>query len=268
MDTPRPHASTEPCRVCGGPLLESFEGELLGHVSVCYGQCAQCHSLLLPEPTWLEEAYGKVIVPDPDFGALKRTLFIHRCLRRMRNGALGLLPKRSRSLDYGSGRGLLLRLLLDDGQDAWGYDPYPRAIFGEDRITNRLPSGPFELITAIEVLEHTLDPLDTLQALGDRLAPKGVLVLSTELYDARTHGPEWAYLAQEHGQHITLFSRSGLRRAAETAGLDWIGSLPWGGQPFLHLLVPKGRKVSAFGLWWLQQRHRRGERRARKDRWA
>ena len=265
MDSPREAAPMEPCRICGGGLRPAFEGIVLDTVPVQYARCTECDSLLLPSPTWLEEAYARRIVPDPDFGALNRTLFIHRCLRRLRSRTIGLLPKRSRTLDVGTGRGLLLRLLLDNGHDAWGFDPYPQSIFAEDRIQTSLPDGPFAAITAIEVIEHTLDPVDFLKSLRTRLAPDGFLALSTELYDSAVHGPDWAYLAPQHGQHITLFSGRGLQRAAHAAGLEWIHSLDWDGKPFFHLLVPAAARVSRFRLWRLQRLHRAGERRHRRD---
>ena len=265
MEPPCEDAPMEPCRICGGRLGPAFEGTVLDTVPVHYARCRDCDSLLLPAPTWLEEAYARKIVPDPDFGALNRTLFIHRCLRRLRARTIGLLPRRSRTLDIGTGRGLLLRMLLDDGHDALGFDPYPHSVFAEDRIQTALPEGPFAAITAIEVIEHTLDPVDVLKSLRARLAPDGLLALSTELYDSTTHGADWLYLAPEHGQHITLFSREGLHRAARAAGFQWLCSLDWGGKPFLHLLVPAETSVSSFRLWRLRRHHQAGERRHSRD---
>jgi len=131
-----------------------------------------------------------------------------------------------------------VRLLLDQGFDAWGYDPLSTPIAAEDRVRREVPPGPFRLITAIEVIEHLSDPVETLQRLRSLLGPRGLLVLSTELFDQRTHGASWHYLAQEGGQHITLFSRQGLQEAATRAGLRWLTSLRFDGIDFLHLLVP------------------------------
>lgn len=262
-----PHQASEPCRICGGDLTPRFSGRLLGHVEVSYHQCSDCQSLILPSPHWLDEAYGKVIIPDPDQGSLARTLFMHRCIRRLRARGVRLVPRRGRSLDVGCGKGLLLRLLLDDGWEAQGYDPYPQAMFAQERLLAEMPSDPtFDLVTLVEVLEHTLDPVETLQRLKRCLAPRGLLLVSTELYDPAHHGSDWVYLAPEHGQHITLFSQQGLRMVTEKAGLDWLGSLAWGSQPFLHIFTPAGTRPSAFALWLLNWRHRHGERRFGKDR--
>lgn len=261
-----PHPAGEACRICGGELRQAFPGTVLGEVEVLYGICQSCHSLILPAPHWLDRAYGTHYSPDPDTGVLYRSGFLLRCIKRMK--ALGFLPKHFRSLDYGAGKGVLLRLLLDDGQDAWGYDAYPRPAFAEERVLQEIPAGPFELVTAIEVIEHTLDPVPTLKRMKNLLASNGVLALSTEFFDEARHGPGWHYLAPEHGQHITIFSSQGLRMASEQAGLRWIGSLPLNKQDFLHLLCPVERQVSSWSLFRLLQRHRSRERKANRDRFA
>lgn len=255
-----------PCRICGGELRPLFSGTVLGDVQAIYARCATCESLIAPDPHWLERAYSTEVVPDPDSGALQRCLFIHRCIRRMRH--LRLLPRRFRSLDFGSGRGVLLRLLLDDGMDAWGFDPFPAPAFAKERILQEVPDGPFDLVTAIEVIEHTLDPLQTLNRLREALAPGGILLLSTELYDRALHGPDWIYLAPEHGQHITMFSARGLQAAAEATGLRWIMSLPWGDKAFIHILAHPENGISAWEQFRLRRRAEARERRAQRDRFA
>lgn len=239
-------ASREACRICGGGLRVAFAGAVLDGVPVSYHVCTRCHSLLLLDPHWLSRAYESPPVPDPDTGMLRRTLFVDRALRRMHS--VGLFRRHCRCLDYGAGRGLLVRFLLDRGCDAWGYDPLSTPIAAEDRILRELPAGPFRCITAIEVVEHLLDPIATLRELRGLLDGQGVLVLSTELFDQAIHDGSWHYLAQPGGQHITIFSREGLRQAAERAGLRWVMSLPFSGIDFLHLLVP--RDQSASGTEW------------------
>lgn len=265
MSTTPADPSAHPCRICGGSLVPAFQGVVLDHFTADYHRCSSCASLVVPEPNWLAEAYSRNLVPDPDFGALKRSLFVHRSIRRLRSWPIGLLRRKARTLDIGTGRGMLLRLLLDDGHDAWGFDPYPHSVFAEDRIATVLPEGPFSLITAIEVIEHTLDPVPFLQSLRSRLANDGLVVVSTELFHPGIHGPSWHYLAPEHGQHITLFSAPGLHAAARAAGLAWVGSLAWYGQPFLHLLLPAEAPIPALRLWVLRQRSRAGERRYKRD---
>lgn len=263
----QPHAA--PCPICGGELRPAFEGRVLDRIPVVYQRCQGCRSLLLPEPHWLEEAYSVPRLPDPDQGALSRSMAVHRCIRRLRSQGVGLVPRRGRVLDMGCGKGMLLRQLVEDGMDAWGHDPYPDPIFAPDRLLPDIQTAPpFDLITLIEVLEHTLDPVQTLSGLRASLKPGGLLLASTELCDPLSDDPEWLYLAPGQGQHITLFSPQGLRRAAERAGFQFLGSLPWCGRPFLHLFAPTGSRVPRLAWWLMNRRHHRGEHRHAKDRLA
>jgi hypothetical protein len=232
------------CRACGGSLTPAFDAVVLQDVQVTYERCGSCGSLMLLNPHWLRRAYGTAFVPDPDFGALRRTLFVHRTLRRLR--AARLLPHRHRSLDFGSGLGMLVRLQRDHDVDAWGYDVYSTPKFAETYCRRVLPEGTFDLVTCIEVIEHTTDPIDVLKLFRSRVNENGLVAVSTEFVDGQVDPKSWHYLALEHGQHITLFSSAGFRVAVETAGFDWIRSVALDGIPFLHLLIPKGARRS----WW------------------
>ena len=252
-----------PCRACGGRLEAAFDSTVLGDVPVTYHVCRDCRSLMLPEPTWLDRAYAIDPVPDPDSGDLQRSLMMWRMVRRLR--FLGLVQAGARTLDFGAGKGVLLRALLDDQYDAWAYDLYPHSVFARERLRSTLPEGPFDLVTAVEVLEHTLDPIQVLGRLGGLLGPRGLLLASTEFYREGVHGSDWGYLAREMGQHVTIFSAQGFQAAAQRAGLVWIGSLRCGGQPFVHVLA-RSRVISSWTWFWLCRRHHRGEHRSRRAR--
>ena len=245
------------CRACGGALARAFDAVLLEEVSVTYQRCETCGSVMLLNPHWLDRAYSKVIIPDPDVGALRRTQFVHRFIRRLRG--VGILPRRHRSLDYGCGIGMLVRLERDRGIEAWGYDIYATPKFAEPFCGRELPAGPFELITCIEVLEHTTNPIEVLKSFRSRVNDDGIVLVSTEFVDLQPDAEKWHYLAKEHGQHITLFSQSGLDRALETAGLERVRTWPFESIPLLHLLVPKGARLSAWKLSQLRLHHWIGE---------
>jgi len=252
------------CRACGGSLHPEFSAVVLGDVPVTYHRCTKCHSLMLLNPHWLARAYSEVIVPDPDVGALRRTLFVHRVVRRLRGA--GLLPREHRSLDYGSGFGMLVRLQRDHGIEAWGYDLYATPKFAEIYCGRELPAGKFDLITCIEVLEHTTNPIDVLTSLRSRTKDDGLVVVSTEFVDLQADTKNWHYLAKEHGQHITLFSRSGLDRAIEASGLERIHTFPFDNVPLLHVLVPKGARPPAWKLLRLRLQQWVGEANFASDR--
>jgi hypothetical protein len=192
-----------------------------------------------------------------------RAQAIHRIVRRLRS--IGLLPTTLRSLDEGAGLGLLVRLLRDSGYEAWGHDPYALPIVAEPYILPTCPDGTFQLVTAIEVIEHTQQPVEFVQSLATRLDRRGVLILTTELYEpGRLAQPEtWPYLAQDYGQHITLLSAAGLQAVSARAGLAWWCSLAFSGIQCVHLLGHY--RPPPWKIWQLGRRHTRREARLRRD---
>ena len=100
-----------------------------------------------------------------------------------------------RVLDIGCGTGFLLERLAERGFSGVGVDLSPESVeiaqarLHELGVADRLearagsayapPDGPFDLVTITDVLEHLEDPRACLRAARDRLAPGGVVVVST-----------------------------------------------------------------------------------------
>lgn len=240
--TINPHPSLELCRICGGDLLVSFDSVILGDIPVTYAICKVCRSLLLIKPTWLERSYTTKFDPDPDSGAGLRARMVVSVISELTRR--GWIQQGIKTLDYGAGRGLLLDRMNNSGFDAWGYDPYPHSEFLGNRVSSTLTGDKFKLITCIEVLEHTLDPLDTLKALRNTLEPGGIILLSTEFYDEFRHDVDWWYLVPEHGQHVTIFSKTGFDICVNKSGLSWRGTVSLADTPFLHILTSGQTHIS------------------------
>lgn len=98
-----------------------------------------------------------------------------------------------RALDVGCGAGLLAEPLARLGAAVTGLDAAPENIAAavaharpqgltiDYRATpvERLEDSGFDLVTSMEVIEHVADPAAFVRALADKLAPGGLMILST-----------------------------------------------------------------------------------------
>lgn len=98
-----------------------------------------------------------------------------------------------RALDVGCGAGLLAEPLARMGAEVTGIDAAPENIAAAhdhaaaqglaiDYVAGEvaaLDAAPFDLVTAMEVIEHVADPAAFAAVLAARLAPGGLMILST-----------------------------------------------------------------------------------------
>jgi 2-polyprenyl-6-hydroxyphenyl methylase/3-demethylubiquinone-9 3-methyltransferase len=134
------------------------------------------------------------------------------------------------ALDVGCGAGLLAEPLARLGAKVTAIDPTPELISvardhaagqGLD-IDYRVSAvedldGTFDLITSMEVIEHTVDPQQFLNDLAKRLAPNGLLMMSTP------NATAWSKL-------ITITLAEGF------------GAIPKGTHDFDKFIAPEGMK--------------------------
>jgi 2-polyprenyl-3-methyl-5-hydroxy-6-metoxy-1,4-benzoquinol methylase len=140
------------------------------------------------------------------------------------SGLIGELADR-RWLDYGSGNGGLVRYLREVSKaDAVGFDPATiteqaraRGIPVLDESELMAAEGSFDVVTAIEVLEHTHDPLAELRRMRRLLRTGGLLFLTTG--NVRGHADRlsrWSYMKPD--VHISFFEPRTLEAAMAAAG--------------------------------------------------
>jgi hypothetical protein len=207
-------SSKDPCRVCKQEVSVLFQALVRNKYQVVFGQCSGCGLIQTEEPYWLAEAYDQAI-SDQDVGLVRRNLRMSEVVQGL---VLEHFNPRKRFLDYAGGYGLLVRLLRDAGLNFLHHDPHAPNIFAK---LFSLPSfedaGQFELITACELFEHLLDPVEELQKLFKHT--DSVFIATELLPYPRPQGIEdWWYFAPESGQHVTFYSLEALHVLARETG--------------------------------------------------
>jgi cyclopropane fatty-acyl-phospholipid synthase-like methyltransferase len=162
-----------------------------------------------------------------------------------------------RWLDFGCGNGGLLRWARERaGIRAVGYETGWIAgrvretgcpLLSEDELANA--AGTFDLVTAIEVIEHIVDPIDTLRTLARLLKPGGVLMLTTgNAQPFRGRLAAWRYVIPEI--HVSFFEPQTLARAYAEAGLEasFHGFVP-GYDQIIRFKVLKALRVREPRAW-------------------
>jgi SAM-dependent methyltransferase len=137
-----------------------------------------------------------------------------------------------RWLDYGCGNGALLRFLTEQKDlqvQAAGFDESAFSHHLKDQgfefydrnELQTLPPAIFDVISCIEVIEHTLEPQEVVAEISRLLKPRGLLLLTTgNMHSplARVTGFRFSYCVPE--VHISLFNPRLLENVYRAYGLE------------------------------------------------
>jgi SAM-dependent methyltransferase len=97
----------------------------------------------------------------------------------------------------------------------------------DDACLDRI--GEFDVLVLLDVIEHLEDPRETLAACVRRLAPGGVVVVTTGDFGspvARLAGRSWRLMTPP--QHLWFFTRAAMERIAARLGLSLVAvDHPW-----------------------------------------
>jgi SAM-dependent methyltransferase len=228
--------SSRNCPLCGHPGTPTLS---LKHAVVWECTAVDC-TLQFADPQLseqeLERAYTDFYYPTEEgaqearYGNTPDDTF-RQVFRKMR-ARLGDLTG-LRLLDYGCGRGALLRVSLEFGLRPSGIESDPLASTiaaklsgGEihkslDELQAVDPDRRFDLIILWTVIEHLRNPWDELARLRTFLRPGGWLLISTmdiRCLRARLEGDKWENY--ENPTHLYYFDRKSLRRAICAAGFS------------------------------------------------
>jgi len=189
------------CPLCGGRTIEAFSRDRTRE----YLHCPDCDLVFVPP----------VYHPTP--AAARARYDLHRnlpgdkryraYLQRVVTAMLPYIEPGSRGLDFGSGPGPVLALMLEEaGHPMTLYDvhyaPDPGAL-----------SATYAFVTATEVLEHLLTPSETLGAIWSCVARGGLLGVMTQLRPDRAAFEHWHYT--QDFTHVAFFS---------VATFKWLGT--------------------------------------------
>jgi len=222
--------SRGPCPACGGSRLKSFGAPRMRHsvlvrdrpAAIC--RCLTCDLLFfVPVLPSAELVDHYAALADDQWTGDSRpdwTLARNAILRRMPAGSV---------LDVGCWTGAFLATLPSQYQkrgvepSKWARDQaVDRGVTFVGNSVEELVSagGTYDVVTMIDVIEHTTDPLEALAAATGRLNDCGTLIVTTG--DSRVL--PWRLMPRDYwyyfAEHVCFFSERWFRWAAIQLGLE------------------------------------------------
>jgi len=226
------------CKICATPVMQigvrrgAFKDRLFKIF-----RCNTCGFIFVGNP-WLDykqiysEAYYKGRGADRFVDYLFELRHPNRTIRQYEWRGIvqvvrSCIPLGSEThwLDFGCGNGGLVRYCREHLPcSVWGYEQgwirdqavnLGIPIMAEEVLNSA--AGTFDVVTAIEVIEHIADPVGELQRIRSLLKPGGLLFITTG--NAAPHRDrlfEWGYFLPE--VHISLFEPGTLARALKESG--------------------------------------------------
>ncbi len=206
------------CQVCHTEVRYLFTANVLNKYPVAFFQCPVCGLCQTEHPFWLEESYLRPINRD-DTGLLNRNIFFADYIGRLLE--INAIHNSS-CLDFGGGYGVLTRLMRDKGYAFFHEDKYTENLFADGFDVCDLPdNAAFGLISLIEVIEHSYEPMSLIGGLLER---SDTLLISTELYHGNSPDSGWWYLGLAHGQHVTFYTSRTLSYIAEAFKISLVSN--------------------------------------------
>ncbi|MDB5409764.1 MAG: hypothetical protein JWL84_4676 [Rhodospirillales bacterium] len=186
-------------------------------IAVWYRRCASCGFLFTTfcdgwtAAEFAERIYNEdYVLVDPDYVA-KRPLQCVQVIRQIVEPVKATI----RLCDYGGGDGLLARSLREAGFACDSWDPFGTA------GARQLAAQQYDFVSCIEVIEHTADPVGTVEAIAALLRADGIVLFSTLLQQAnlpQAGGLAWWYAAPRNG-HISIHTDDSLTRLWQKVGM-------------------------------------------------
>jgi hypothetical protein len=191
------------CPLCHAVDVRDYHTDKHRH----YLQCGTCCLVFVPHEFHLSLDEEKAVYDQHENNP--SDLRYRTFLSRLANPLLSRLERESTGLDFGSGPGPTLSVMLSEqGHNMYIYDPF----YARDET---VLNDKYDFITATEVVEHLRFPGRELQRLWSLIHPEGYLALMTKMVVDNVSFSNWHY--KNDNTHICFFSRESFTLLA----LEW-----------------------------------------------
>lgn len=218
------------------------------------GNCALIFQHFIGDPQLMRDLYtdwqykkwnwhpGQPELQDPELGPVYRehleemplSLFAHELM--VASSFLKVPLSRMKTLDYGMGWGLWVRIAQKLGCDSYGLEVSEEHLqyirrHGCGGITDaEIPEHRFHFINTEQVFEHVAQPLQLLKLLAGSLVPGGVVKISVPsgekadrilaMLNEGSFGGDYETIMPVHPlEHINTYTRGTIRKMADITGL-------------------------------------------------
>lgn len=197
------------CKICDSTSKYIFSKSILQKYETDYYRCEFCGFIQINDPFWLNEAYAEAI-SSMDVGLINRNIHYSG---KVESIIYDNFDKTGRFLDFAGGYGMFTRLMRDKGFDFYHQDKYSVNLFAKTFSIDDLSDleKKFELVTAIELMEHLVNPYQELDFI---FSMTNSFIFTTELVP-EDDIENWWYFSPEHGQHVAFHTNKSLEFIAK-----------------------------------------------------
>jgi SAM-dependent methyltransferase len=204
-----PDQDTKSCRICKSSSSLFFQDQR------AFYKCAECSLIFTEEfpDQEVEEKHYKDQWTTTDPGFWKSQVDV--LLQLINNYRT---PRHI--LDFGSGSGEMTHEFRQRGYDVTPLEPMTHGYLKDQQYTVK-----FDVVIAVEVIEHLLEPWEEIREIEKVLAPDGIVVFTSLLTnpfidrpDAKDQFKNWWY--KDDPTHVSFFCNQVLSKMADTGNFD------------------------------------------------
>ncbi|NJN02669.1 MAG: class I SAM-dependent methyltransferase [Leptolyngbyaceae cyanobacterium SL_1_1] len=253
------------CPICQSKISSELHTLNSGQLVRC-GECTLVYFSPLPTPGELEAFYNSASYRDyyshSDMADSTFALQRYQHLDKVLKISEASLSSKGRLLDIGCGHGDFLEIAAAAGWDVTGTELSQEAVNRApsslqssihigDIVNLDLSQSQYSLITMYHIIEHLLDPVQSLKRALDLLRPQGILFVETPNLGglgARLRGKRWSNIIPP--EHLLYFEGKSLRFALESAGFHSVKVFSSAPQSIASIAkLPKAAKASAAVIY-------------------